>query len=85
MLSYFMSELSCEGNIGANDEMVLVGGYKAQNFLRLIRRYIEDFVRCQDCKGYQTTIEKEEKTRLRFLKCNKCHASRTVQRIQAHY
>lgn len=85
ILSYFMSELGCDGTIGSNEEMILVGGYQAKNFLRLIRKYIEDFVRCKDCKGYATTIEKEEKTRLRYLKCKKCQASRTVAKIQSHF
>mmetsp|Transcript_696 Transcript_696/g.1293 ORF Transcript_696/g.1293 Transcript_696/m.1293 type:complete len:94 (+) Transcript_696:348-629(+) len=80
-----MSELGCEGNIGANDEMILVGGYQPKHFLRLIRKYIEDYVRCKDCKGYSTEIVKEEKTRLRYLKCKKCHASRTVQKIESRF
>jgi len=76
-----MSELGCQGNIGSQNEMVLVGGYQAKHFLRLIRKYIEDYVRCVDCRGLDTTIVKEEKTRLQYLKCNKCTASRTVSAI----
>jgi translation initiation factor 2 beta subunit (eIF-2beta)/eIF-5 len=53
-MDYFMSELGCEGNIGFNNEMILVGGYQAKHFLRLIRKYIEDYVRCKDCRGYKT-------------------------------
>ena len=65
--------------------MVLVGGYMAKHFLRLIRKYIDDFVRCNDCKSLDTNIVKEEKTRLQYLKCNKCTASRTVASIQTIY
>ena len=65
--------------------MVLVGGYMAKHFLRLIRKYIDDYVRCVDCKSLDTTIVKEEKTRLTYLKCNKCTASRTVSQIQSIY
>ena len=61
---YNMSELGCQGNIGSQGEMVLVGGYQPKHFLRLIRKYIGDYVRCEDCRGLDTVIEKEEKTRL---------------------
>jgi len=27
MLEYFLSELGCDGTIGSNNEMILVGGY----------------------------------------------------------
>jgi translation initiation factor 2 beta subunit (eIF-2beta)/eIF-5 len=67
-----LSELGCEGNIGSNNEMILVGGYQAKNFLRLIRKYIDDYVRCKDCRGYKTVIEREDKTRLSILKCDTC-------------
>jgi translation initiation factor 2 subunit 2 len=80
-----MSELGCEGNIGFNNEMILVGGYQAKHFLRLIRKYIEDYVRCKDCRGYKTQIEREDKTRLSFLKCETCQASRTVSQIASHF
>ena len=80
-----MSELGCEGNIGSNNEMILVGGYQAKHFLRLIRKYIEDYVRCKDCRGYKTQIEREDKTRLSFLKCETCQASRTVSQIASHF
>jgi len=65
--------------------MVLVGGYMAKHFLRLIRKYIDDYVRCIDCKGLDTVIVKEEKTRLQYLKCNKCTATRTVAAIHSIY
>ena len=80
-----MSELGAEGNIGSANEMILNGGYQAKHFLKLLRSYIDAFVRCRDCRGLKTTIEKEEKTRLTILKCKKCLASRTVANIQSHY
>ena len=69
ILEYFCSELGCEGNIGSNNEMILNGSYMPKNFLKLIRRYIEDYVRCNNCKGTNTVIEREDKTRLTYLIC----------------
>jgi len=78
-----MSELGCVGNIGSINEMTLVGGYQAKHYLRLIRKYIEDYVRCKDCKGFNTEIVRED--RLTYLKCKKCKANRTVQAIASRY
>mmetsp|Transcript_5061 Transcript_5061/g.7639 ORF Transcript_5061/g.7639 Transcript_5061/m.7639 type:complete len:154 (+) Transcript_5061:473-934(+) len=85
ILNYFLSELGCVGNIGSEGEMVLVGGYKPPHFMRLIRRYTDEFVQCKVCKGYKSVVEKEEKTRLTYLRCKTCQASRTVQGIQSHF
>jgi translation initiation factor 2 beta subunit (eIF-2beta)/eIF-5 len=85
ILTYFMTELGCEGNIGSSNEMVLVGGYQPKHFLRLIRKYIEDYVRCINCKGLDTKIERDEKSRLFYLHCNKCQSARTVQTITGRY
>ena len=80
-----MSELGCEGNIGSTNEMVLVGGYQAKHFLRLIRKYIEEYVRCKDCRGYDSVLEREDKTRLTYLRCNICKANRVVQGLAERY
>lgn len=73
-----MTELGAEGNIGSNNEMVLVGGYQPKHFLRLIRKYIEDYVRCINCKGLDTEIVRDANSRLFYLCCKKCQSSRTV-------
>ena len=39
------------------------------------------YVKCEVCLAYNSIIEKDTKTRLEFLKCIKCGASRTVPPI----
>lgn len=51
ILDYFLSELGCTGNLGARNEMILVGGYQQKHFVRLIRKYIDDYIKCGNCKG----------------------------------
>ena len=83
ILAYFVSELGCVGNIGSINEMTLVGGYQAKHYNRLIRKYIEDYVKCNNCKGFNTDFIRED--RLTYLKCNRCKASRTVAAIASRY
>jgi translation initiation factor 2 subunit 2 len=78
ILDFYLSELGCSGNIGATGEMVLVGGYQPKHFLRLIRKYIEEYVRCRDCRGYTSELVREDKSRLTYVKCKICQASRVV-------
>jgi len=71
------------GNLGATNEMILVGNYQPKVYLRLIRKYIEDYVRCINCRQFNTEMVKED--RLTYLKCKKCKASRTVTAISNRY
>jgi translation initiation factor 2 beta subunit (eIF-2beta)/eIF-5 len=63
--------------------MTLVGGYQSKHFVRLIKKYIEAFVRCNDCRAIKTEITKED--RLTVLKCKMCKASRTVDQIKTRF
>lgn len=83
ILDFFLSELGCTGNLGSNNEMILVGGFQDKNFLKMIQNYIKDYVMCQNCKCLVTTLEKRD--RLTYLVCSKCKASRTVQAITSRF
>ena len=61
------------------------GRFQPRDFIRITRKYTEDYVRCNVCRGYKTELKKEEKTRLVYLKCLNCQASRTVQQIATRY
>ena len=61
--------------------LILNGGYQQKHFIKIIKNYIETYVKCEVCLAYNSLIEKDTKTRLEFLKCNKCGASRTVPPI----
>lgn len=81
VLGFFKFELGCNGTIGSDDMLILNGGYQQKHFIKIIKKYIEVYVRCEVCHGYNSKIEKDVKTRLEFLKCGKCGASRTVPPI----
>ena len=58
--------------------LILNGGYQQKHFLKIIKKYIEVYVKCEVCHGYNSVIEKDTKMRLESLKCLICGASRTV-------
>ena len=85
VLSYFLAELGCDGVIGNNGEMILTGSYMPRSFNKLIRKYAEDYVRCLDCKKYNTEFIHMKKERITKLVCKNCGASRTVENIGTRF
>ena len=81
VLGYFKCELGCNGTIGSDNMLILNGGYQQKHFIKIIKKYIEVYVKCDVCNGYESKIEKDTKTRLEWLKCANCGASRTVPQI----
>ena len=41
-------------------------------------RYINDYVLCSSCKSVDTLLDRDSSTRIMFLRCQQCSASRTV-------
>ena len=85
ILAYFLSEMGCTGVIGSNGEMILTGNYMAKHFFKLIKKYSEHYVRCNDCRGYTTELTHVGKERLDYLNCKSCGASRTVETIGSRF
>ena len=81
VLGFFKSELGCNGTIGTDDMLILNGGYQQKHFIKIIKKYIEVYVKCDVCGNYQSEIKKDIKTRLESLICIHCGASRTVPPI----
>ena len=46
ILDYVTYELGCDGNIGSNNEMVLTGSFKSQQFSQLTLKFIKEYVIC---------------------------------------
>lgn len=76
-----MAELGCEGTIGNENMLILNGGFQPKNFFKIMKLYIDKYVKCDVCQRYQTDIVKENKTRLQYLNCRLCKASRVVPQI----
>ena len=85
VLGFFKNELGCNGTIGTDNMLILNGGYQQKHFIKIIKKYIEMYVKCNVCQAYNSKIEKDVKTRLEFLICDNCKASRTVPPITKQY
>lgn len=52
---------------------------------RIYKKYLEQYVRCSNCKSYTTKLDKDPSTRLYMLECKQCGATRSVAAIKAGY
>jgi translation initiation factor 2 subunit 2 len=76
---YICSEESMEASIDGEGALVLSGRVTASVVERLIRAYVNTYVKCAVCGSKETQLEKNN--RLLFLKCSSCTASRSVTQI----
>ncbi len=85
MMSFIATELGTEATLGSENNMILQGKFQGKHIERLYKKYLELYVKCSNCKGYQTKLEKDPSTRLYMLECKACGASKSVAAIKAGF
>lgn len=85
VLQFVFSELGTEGSISGEDHLILKGKYEAKHFESLLRKYIKEYVTCSMCRSPKTSIERDNATRLSFIKCSACGAHRSVAPINSGF
>jgi len=82
---FFLTEMNTDGNLNADNNLILKGRWKTQQVQSILTKYIKEYVRCDNCRSPETSMSKDASTRLYFLSCNVCHAKRCVRTIKAGY
>ena len=85
VLSFYLAELSTEGSIDASGRITFKGLFKSQKIQSLLKKYILLYVMCAMCRSPETDLAKDQATRLYFVKCNACGASRSVVAVQTGF
>jgi translation initiation factor 2 subunit 2 len=85
LMSFIMAELGTEVSLGPENNMIMQGNYKISIIEKLYNKYLEQYVRCQNCKNYQTKLIKDPGTKYFNMECKNCMSSRTVATIRAGY
>jgi len=71
MFKYLLIELSCKGQI-ANNKIVLLGRFKLERIINILRQYIVKHVQCDNCGNLNTAIQKCSITHHYCIQCDKC-------------
>ena len=76
LLQYLSKEFAVPAErIG--DTAMFIGKRDPEDFTRLLKIYINDYIECPTCKSPDTRIEKEK--RISFLVCEACGAKSTIK------
>lgn len=85
LMSFVATELGVEATLGPENNMILQGKFQGKHIQRLYRKYLEQYVRCLNCKSMNTKLEKDPGTRLVMLECEQCGSTKSVQTIRAGF
>lgn len=85
VLSFYQAELGTEASIDGSARMVLKGRFVPKKVESLLRKYISEYVTCAMCRSPDTVLTRDSVSRLYFVNCNSCGASRTVASIKSGF
>lgn len=83
--NFFLSELGATGSIDGDFRLIIKSKIISKTMEGLLRKYIDQYVRCYLCKSMDTYLERDQLTRLHFLKCRVCTSQRSVLPIKHGY
>ena len=69
ILKFFKKEYSVAPNLNKDNHFLIKGRYNTQIIGNTLKRYIKIFLKCEPCKGMNTTVEKRQ-NRLTYLVCH---------------
>jgi len=76
LLQYLSKEFAVPAE-RVGDSAMFIGKRDPDDFTRLLKIYVNDYVRCLTCQSPDTRIEKEK--RIHFLICEACGAKSTIK------
>eukprot|EP00750_Incisomonas_marina_P008125 INCI15251.1.p1 GENE.INCI15251.1~~INCI15251.1.p1 ORF type:complete len:257 (+),score=73.60 INCI15251.1:151-921(+) len=85
VLSFFLAELGNEGSIDGSQRLMLKGRFVPKKIESLLRKYIIEYVTCEMCHSPDTVLKRDPVSRLYFVNCKSCNASRAVSSIRAGF
>ena len=83
LFKYVLSELGIEGTIGGDYQAYFKAKVTQTSIEKVLTKYINDYVRCSNCKSFKTILKKDQSTRLLQKFCENCKSVKTVQVINA--
>ncbi|PRW32892.1 Eukaryotic translation initiation factor 2 subunit beta [Chlorella sorokiniana] len=85
VLQFLLAELGTSGSLDGTQRLIVKGRFLPKAFETVLRRYINDYVLCNSCKSVDTLLDRDSSTRIMFLRCQQCSASRTVSAIKTGF
>lgn len=82
---FISSELSTQCDLASEGSLNMKGRLSGGSVETQCRKYVKAFVLCTNCKGLDTLLEHDSKSRLNFICCQGCFARRSAANIARGY
>jgi len=82
---FILAELSTTGTLNGTYCLIILGRYEQPKIEFVFKKYIVQYVQCENCKGLDSNLEKDSITNLPTIKCNNCKSDRRVCEISSGY
>ena len=82
LFQYVLSELGIQGTIGGENQAYFKAKVTQSSLQKVLTKYINDYVRCPNCKSFKTIIKRDQSTRLQQIYCESCKSEKTIQVIK---
>lgn len=76
IMSFFLTELMCSCSIDQKNRLVISGIFDRTKIESLLIKYVNQYVKCNQCKSANTMMTKENK--IEYLKCMDCCAKHSL-------
>ncbi len=83
LFKYVLSELGIEGTKGGENQANFKARVPQSSLQKVLTKYINDYVRCPNCKSFKTIIKRDQSARLQQIFCENCKSEKTVQVIKS--
>jgi translation initiation factor 2 subunit 2 len=83
--AYVNSELNTLTSIDSNVRLIIRGKFSSKNIQSILQKYIQEYVTCKNCHCSETCMSKDPITRLYYIDCDVCGASKSVPNIKNGY
>lgn len=80
---YVLAELGTTGKFSQDGKLVIHGRFTPKQMEPILKRYIELYVRCKNCKNNETTLTRRLKQN--YLQCSTCKSEYTVENIKVGF
>ena len=85
VMQYLLSELGANGSLDGQMRLIVKGRFLPKAFENVLRHYMIEYVLCNSCKSPDTLLEKDQSTRLMYMKCHQCGSTRSVSAVKTGY
>ncbi|KAI4353571.1 hypothetical protein L6164_002509 [Bauhinia variegata] len=83
VMTFLLSEMGTSGSLDGQQRLVVKGRFAPKNMEEIVRRYINEYVKCNICKSPDTILSKEN--RLYFLRCEQCGSESSMAPIKTGF